>query len=82
VPILHDDMAVVVAGAAHNASTIARRGEMRVGIYPPGGGRITWLPKEGECTSGIKAGPHQTAAVVGRYFNFATNNGCRCNRPS
>jgi hypothetical protein len=72
-PGLHDDLAVVVAGAAHNASTIARRGEVRVGYTPyGGGGRITWLPKEGECTSGIKAGPHQSAAVVGRYFNFAT----------
>ena len=76
-PGLHDDMAVVVAGAAHNASTIARRGEMRVGIYPPGGGLITWLDTNGERPSALRGGAHQTARASGRYWKrWNPNRNC------
>ena len=76
-PGLHDDVAVVVAGAAHNASTIARRGEMRVGIYPPGGGLITWLDINGERPSAIRGGAHQTARASGRYWKrWNPNRNC------
>jgi hypothetical protein len=34
-------------------------------------GEITWADNR-DRPSALEAGPHQTAAVVGRYFNFAT----------
>ena len=77
VSIADDDMAVVVAGAAHNASTVARRGEMRVGIYPPGGGLITWLDMNGERPSALRGGAHQTARASGRYWKrWNPNRNC------
>ena len=82
-PGLHDDMAVVVAGAAHNASTIARRGEMRVGIYPPPAADVSrGCPKKANAPAGsrpVHTKPRQSSGVTS---TSPPNNGCRCNRPS
>src|SRR5947209_12721651 len=57
-PGLHDDMAVVVAGAAHNASTIARRGEVSVHIGI-GMARMHQIWPPPERRSALAAGKHQ-----------------------